>query len=144
VAGPLGRKQRRSAPLDAEVAARLEANKTVDLDTADLDELAQQGVVITKTAQGLVRRAPDDAAEPSIVVAPDPPPPVDQGQTIAELPQQRLGAAAGERDIRTMHVARVNATPAITSRTRGLWIVVLVYLVSAGALILSIYARVTS
>jgi hypothetical protein len=143
VAGPLGRKQRRSAPLDADVAARLEANKTVDLDTADLDELAQQGVVITKTAHGLARRAPD-AAEPSIVVAPDPPP-VDQGQTIAELPQQRLGVAAGERDIRTMHVARVNAMPpSARARMRGRWIVVLVYVVAAGALILSIYARVTS
>jgi hypothetical protein len=156
VAGPSEPKKRRSAqaPVPDEVAAKLQAQRTVELDTADLEELGQSGVIIKKTIDlARAKLVPVDTTTPKIIVAVEPPVAqpgasgvvVDDSLTIAELPEQQLGALAGQRDIRTQYVRRVSTVHPVarTAKTRGsgMWIVVLVYLLAATALAVSLYFR---
>ena len=137
--------KRRSGTPTADVAAKLDANQTVELDTADFDELGQAGVIAARpnatapTEVDLARVGPG-AAEPNIVVSLDDGP--NQDRTLAELPAQRLGELAAQRDVQTQYVNRVTVERMIVPAPgRYRTIVIAIYLVVGAVLALSIYYR---
>lgn len=134
-------RKRRSGTPTAEVAAKLEANQTVELDTADFDELGQAGVIAGRpnaTAPTEIDLARQDG-EPNVVVSLDGP---DQDRTIAELPAQRLGELAGQRDVETQYVSRVTIDRMLVPATgRYRTLVIVIYLIVGAVLALSIYYR---
>ncbi|HEY5937324.1 MAG TPA: hypothetical protein VIU61_21900 [Kofleriaceae bacterium] len=137
--------KRRSATLPAEVAAKLDANQTVELDTADFDELGQAGVIAarpnaTAPTEIDVARIGPDGGQPNIVVSLDDGP--NHDRTIAELPAQRLGEIAGQRDVQTQYVNRVTVeNMLVPAPGRYRTIVIAIYLVVGAVLALSIYYR---
>ena len=140
--------KRRQAKLPAAIAAKLDNNQTVELDTADFDELGQVGEVATRTV-ALTRSDLEEfdphvdhaGAEPKVVIALEadaaPRPPT--LPTIEELPRQ----TPGERDIRTQYVGRVSVenmmAPAAPNRYRAL--IITIYLLVGAILAISIYYR---
>jgi hypothetical protein len=145
--------KRRLAKLPPAIAAKLEANQTVELDTADFDELGQTGVIaerpnatVALTRTDLEEVDPkiaehDPGAEPKVVVALEGAPNTDQ--TLAELPAQRLGELAAQRDVRTQFVNRVSAEKMMTlsppGRQRAL--IIAIYVIVGTVLAISIYYR---
>ena len=133
-------KQRRSAKVVApEVAAKIEAKLTVELSTADLEELGQSGE-IAQARQGGDRKVDDKGGV--IISAPTPAPSagpsscvlVDLGDAAPEPKPQR----AAPRTTGPQRIADVTLPKRASS---GRALVVFVYLVSAAALGLAIYER---
>lgn len=138
---------------------------TIELETADLKELAQHGTLATqRPTSGEARARPSEAArggvdshEAKVIIKQ---PTIAVAKVVVDLgdePSDAKPAALREREPSNttarpgtpIHVRRVApARPRVhvdhaTKKTTGsgLWFVVLIYLVSAGALGLSIYYR---
>jgi len=152
------RSRRKSAPVPDAVAAKLEAKVTVELDTADLDELGQSGTIAPRPPQTILDQpqlpVAEVAAPNKVMIATEMrlemlAPQAASAPTIVELPEQQAGAAVAQREVRTQYVRRVSALrPApgqprspLPERLRGMWLVLLVYVVAACALAISIYFR---
>jgi len=154
------RSRRKSAPVPDAVAAKLEAKVTVELDTADLDELGQSGTIAPRPPQTILDQ-PQLSAHSDAVAAPSKvmiatemrmemlAPQAASAPTIVEMPEHQVGAAVAQREVRTQYVRRIGALRAgpgqpqrpLPERLRGMWLVLLVYVVAAAALAISIYFR---
>ena len=135
-------KQRRSAKVIApEVAAKIEAKLTVELSTADLEELGQSGEIVQ--ARGGADRKVDDKGG-VIISAPTPAPQsgpsssvfVDLGDD-APAPKAQPARAPP----RTTGPQRISDVKLPKRASSGRALVVFVYLVSVAALGLAIYER---
>lgn len=152
------RSRRKSAPVPDAVAAKLEAKVTVELDTADLDELGQSGTIAPRPPQTVLDQPQLPAAAapaPSkVMIATEMrlemlAPQAASAPTIVEMPEHQVGAAVAQREVRTQYVRRINALRPATGqpqrplpeRLRGMWLVLLVYAVAIAALAISIYFR---
>lgn len=135
--------KRRVGKLPADVATKLENNQTVELETADFDELGQAGVIASQRNRAPVPADHATDAEPKVVVeaALEEIPP-EQPETV-ELPKQDAPRGPDvQKDIRTQYVDRVSVDPVTVSEPKsGRAVVVTLYLVVAVVLAISIYYR---
>ena len=145
-------RKRRASQLTPDVAGKLENKVTVELDTADFDEVGQSGTIAPRppeTSLDLPEQAPSEP--PKVMIATEMriamiAPPDGVGQTMVELPEQQLGAVAAQREVQTQYVRRINPIRAVMQQPlpellRGMWLVLVVYVVAIAALVLSIYFR---
>jgi hypothetical protein len=116
-----------TAKVSSEVASRLEAKLTVELATADLEELEQAGVIASKGNRTGDRKVTIGAGV--IVAAPAP--------AAASGPSDSVLVDLGPEP----ECAVAEPAPAAP---RGRWLVVLVYLVATAALAAAIYERMAS
>src|SRR5262245_30157744 len=132
------------------MAAKLEARVTVELDTADLDEVGQAGSIAARAPDTKVDvRQVHSQAGAKVMIATEMQLQVQEqlqqsAPTIVDMPEQHLGAAVAQRDVRTQYVRRISTTHTaqpLVERMRGGWVVLLVYAVAIAALALSIYFR---
>jgi hypothetical protein len=145
-------RKRRASQLTPDVVDKLENKVTVELETADFDEVGQSGTIPPRppeTPLDLPEQAPSEP--PKVMIATEMriamiAPPDGVGQTLVELPEQQPGAAVAQREVQTQYVRRINPIRAVMQqplpeRLRGMWLVLAVYVVSITALVLAIYFR---
>ena len=145
MANPPERSRRKSAQVPDEVAAKLEAKVTVELETSDLDEVGQAGTIAPRPPETKVDMPQlERDSQPKVHVATEMR--MQMIETIVEMPEHQMGAAVAQREVKTQYVRRINPLRAVAQqplpeRLRGSWLVLLVYLVAIAALALSVYFR---
>jgi hypothetical protein len=146
-------RKRRASQLTPDVAGKLENKVTVELETADFDEVGQSGTIPPRPPETALdlpeQQAPSEP--PKVMIATEMrlamiAPPDGVAQTMVELPEQQPGAAVAQREVKTQYVRQINPIRAVMQqplpeRLRGMWLVLLVYVVAIVALVLSIYYR---